>query len=67
MKTPANLSGSSGASLAIRPAIVSGLGKEPVAFSTLKYIHVPGYGNRDVPLQAARGDDDVMSMAPNQR
>lgn len=67
MKTPTTLSGSSGASLAIRPAIVSGLGKEPVAFGTLKYIYIPGYGNRNVPLQAARGDDDVMSTAPNQR
>lgn len=55
-----------GAPMAFRPVIAHGPGHKPVAFGTLKYIHVPAYGNRVMPLQAARGDDELMSMDPKQ-
>lgn len=39
---------------------------EPVVFGTLKYLHVPSQANLGAPLQAARGDDELMSMEPSQ-
>ncbi|SFH82029.1 hypothetical protein SAMN04487959_11037 [Modicisalibacter xianhensis] len=37
----------------------------PVVFGKLTYLHVPSQANPSAPLQAARGDDDLMSMEPS--
>ncbi|EPC02154.1 hypothetical protein L861_15705 [Litchfieldella anticariensis FP35 = DSM 16096] len=66
MKTLIDQPINAGAPMTFRPVIALRPGHKPVAFGTLTYLYVPAYGNLSVPLQAARGDDELMGMDPNQ-
>ncbi len=48
-----------------RPLISRRLDREPIAFSTFKYLHIAPCAGQSMSLQAARGDDELMSMDPN--
>lgn len=65
MKNFSDLTRSTGAPRALR-LVARRPEHEPVVFGTLKYLHVPSQANRGAPLQAARGDDELMSMEPSQ-
>ncbi|WP_277811834.1 hypothetical protein [Chromohalobacter canadensis] len=66
MKNLSILSVATGASRGLSPLAARRSDHEPVVFSTLKYLHVPSQASLGEPLQAARGDDDLMSMQPGQ-
>lgn len=48
-----------------RPLISRRLVHEPIAFGAFKYVHIAPCANRSISMQAARGDDELMSMDPN--
>lgn len=48
-----------------RPIISPRLAREPIAFNTLTFLHIAPCAGQSMSLQAARGDDEFMSMDPN--
>jgi hypothetical protein len=65
MENLRNPTASSRAPWSLRPAIPRRPDQEPIDFGTFKYEHIAPCADRSVLLQAARGDDDLMSMDPN--
>lgn len=49
----------------LRPLISRRLAHAPIVFGAFKYVHIAPCASRNVSLQAARGDDELMSMDPN--
>lgn len=65
MENLRNLTASSRAPWSLRPVIAARPDHEPIDFATFKYAHIAPCANRSASLQAARGDDELMSMDPN--
>ena len=65
MENLRNPTASSLAPWSLRPAISRRPDQEPIDFGTFKYVYIAPCTGRSVSLQAARGDDELMSMDPN--
>ncbi|SDY06156.1 hypothetical protein SAMN05443545_11042 [Aidingimonas halophila] len=66
MKNLSDLPISAGTPRPWHPIIARRPDHEPAVLGTLMYVHVPLCDNQGEPLQAARGDDELMSMEPGQ-